>query len=177
MSDITNSRAASRVQDKLNDLFESKLTPGKAYIKFQLASNIAALLSMDRVEESMIVEADQLTALPGMPKSAIGIMSSRDRVFCVFDLSQLLALPSSLINPRQYSIVVLQTTNEPPINVGFAVNQLQGIVRFLDEDIKSSLDGVPDSFVDCVSGTIQQEFTSTIPILKLDSILASLNQS
>lgn len=174
---MLNESAASRVQANLKELFSSNLAPGNAYVKFQLADDLTALLSMDQVQESLIVAAEQITTLPSMPKSALGIMSSRDRVFCVFDLSQLLNLASSLVNPRQYQIIVLQTTTEPAINVGLAVNQLQGIVRFLDQDIVSaSLDTGFSSLVDCVSGTVQQG-ASIISILSFDSILATIDKS
>ena len=173
MSDITNSRAASRVQDKLNDLFESKLTPGKAYIKFQLASNITALLSMDRVEESMIVEADKLTALPGMPKSAIGIMSSRDRVFCVFDMAQLLGLPSNLNNVGQYQIILFQA-GLAATSVGFAVGQLQGIQRLSVDNIELPRQDIAAKFNACVSGVIRGD--RAIPILELSHILKTLTK-
>lgn len=173
---MSNQSAASRVTASLQELFKSKLDPGNSYIKFELTSNITALLSMEQVQESIIVAAEEITTLPWMPKSAIGMMNSRDRVFCIFDLSQLLAMPSTLTNSRQYQIIVLRTTSEPQINVGFAVNQLQGIVRFLDEDIQLSVEGVPDNFVDCVSGAVQQE-SRTIPILKLNAIIAALNRS
>ncbi len=171
---MQNQSVAAKVQANLQELFKSNLDPGDAYIKFQVASGVNALLSMDRVEESSIVRAEKITTLPGMSESVMGMMSSRDRVFCVFDLAQLLNLPSELINNRQYQIIVLQTNTESPICVGLAVAQLQGIVRLSTEQIGSSLNGVSDRFVDYVSGTVQQD-EKVIPILEFNRILQSLN--
>ena len=78
---MSTSSPASRIQAKLQELFEGKITSGDAYIKFKLTSEITALLSMNQVQESLIVEAAKITPLPSMPKYTIGMINSRDRVF------------------------------------------------------------------------------------------------
>ncbi|NJL53461.1 MAG: chemotaxis protein CheW, partial [Hydrococcus sp. SU_1_0] len=146
---------------------------GDAYIKFQLTPEISALLSMAQVQESLIVEAEQITSLPNMPNSFVGMMNSRDRVFCVFDLAQLLALPSELINSRQYQVIVLQIQtkpSEPLILIGLAVSQLQGIVRLPIEQIQSSLDDAPANLAAFMAG-MALEKGNQIPILELKSPL------
>lgn len=170
---MSKQSAASRVQENLQELFKSNLAPGNAYIKFQLTSDIAALLSMKLVQESLIVEAEQITALPNMPESNIGMMNSRDRVFCIFDLAQLLSLPTKLIAPRQYQIIILQTQTEPQIHVGLAVAQLQGIMRLTTEQIQFSTDAVNSNITPYISGVYQQQETK-IPILQFKLILKAL---
>lgn len=143
------SSSASRIQANLQELFQAKLAPGDAYIRFQLTSDITALLSMEQVQESLVVEAEKITPLPSMPESVMGIMSSRDRVFCVFDLGQLLGLPSSLIAPQQYQIIVLEVSeilsSEQSLHLGLAVERLQNITRItsdkfqLPQDLPASL--------------------------------------
>ena len=170
---MKKSSAASRIQANLQELFKANLTPGDAYIRFQLTSDMTALLSMEQVQESLVVEAEKITLLPNMPESVIGIMSSRDRVFCVFDLAQLLTLPSPFIAPRQYQIIVLQTTSEQPIYVGLTVTRLQGIVRLPTEQIKSSLDAVPSNIAPYICGAVKEEETM-IPVLEFNSISEAL---
>jgi positive phototaxis protein PixI len=170
---MSTSSPASRIQANLQELFKGNVASGDAYIKFQLTPEINALLSMAWVQESLIVEAEQITSLPNMPNSFVGMMNSRDRVFCVFDLAQLLALPSELINSRQYQVIVLQTTSEPSILIGFAVPQLQGIVRLSVDKIQSSLDDAPANLVPFMAGVVEEEKTR-IPILELNRLLASL---
>lgn len=171
---MTTSSPVSRIQDSLQELFKANLAPGDAYIRFQLTSDMTALLSMKQVQESLIVEAEKITTLPSMPESVIGIMSSRDRVFCVFDLAQLLELPSQLIAPRQYQIIVLQTTSEPAIHIGLAVNCLQGIVRLPTEKIQSSLDAFPYNIASYLCGAVKEEETM-IPILEFNRISTALS--
>jgi positive phototaxis protein PixI len=170
MSTPSTSSAASRIQANLQELFEANVTSGDAYIKFQLTPKVVALLSMNQVHESLIVEAAKITPLPSMPKSTLGMMNSRDRVFCIFDLAQLLTLSSELISSRQYQIIVLKTMNEPSIFIGFAVSQLQGIVRLSAEKINSTADDTPTNLVPFLSGVVEQE-GSMLPILELNSVL------
>ena len=165
--------AASRIQGNLQDLFKTKLTPGDAYIRFQLTTEMTAFLSMEQVQESLVVDTEKITPLPSMPESVVGMMSSRNRVFCVFDLARVLALPSTLISPRQYQIIVLQTTNEQALYVGLAVTRLQGMVRLPAAKIQSSLDTFSSSLAFYLSGAVL-EAEITIPVLEFNSILQSL---
>lgn len=172
---MTTSSPAARVQASLQDLFKANLAPGDAYIRFQLTSDMAALLSTQQVQESLLVEAEKITPLPSMREFVIGIMNSRERVFCVFDLAQLLTLPSRLIAPRQYQIIVLQTTSEPAIYIGLAVTRLQGIIRLPTQKIQSSLDAFPSNIAPYLCGAVQQE-KAMIPVLDFNGISEALTK-
>ena len=171
---MSQSSPAARIQANLQELFQGKSASGDPYIKFQLTSEITALLSMKQVQATSIVEAALMTPLPNMPPAVVGIINSGDLVFCVFDLAQLLSLPSSLVNPRQYQIIVLQTTDQNPIQLALAVRGLQGIMRLTTEQIQSSQDGVSDKIAAYVSGVVTAENTAT-PVLEFDRILKTIN--
>ena len=168
---MSASTPAARIQANLQELFQGNTAAGNPYIKFQLASN-TVLLSMERVEETLIVDAGQITLLPSMPPSVIGIMNSRDRVFCVFDLAQMLTLPTKLIASRQYQIIVLQTTDPTPIQVGFAIDSFQGIMRLTAEQIQPSLNSSLDRLAPYISGAVTVD--TTLPVLEFDRILEAL---
>lgn len=170
---MTTSSAASRVQASVQDLFKAKLTPGNTYIRFQLTSDFTVLLPMEWVQYSLIVEAEQITPLPMMPDPVIGIMGHRDRVFCVFDLAKLLSLDSELIAPRKYQIIVLQIITEKPIYIGFAITQLQGIMRLTYGQIQSPLNTFPDQIVPFLCGGMKEN-EKIIPVLELNWILETL---
>ena len=171
---MSASSPASRIQANLQELFQGNSISGNPHIKFQLTPEVTALLSMERVQETLIIEAGQITPLPSMPQSVIGIMNSRDRVFCVFDLARLLTLPSSSFTPRQYQIIVLQTPTETPIYFGLAVDSIQGIMRLTSEQIGSSTDGVSAELIDYISGAVTSD---TIPVLEFDRIFDSITAS
>ena len=172
---MSDQSAVSKVQANLDELFKGSLASGDAYIKFQLGTETTALLSMKQVQKSLIVEAEKITTLPSMPESTIGIISSRDRVFCIFDLAQILKLSSWSISPRQYQVIVLQTKDELPIYVGLAVAQLQGIIRLSEGEIQDNSAGVSSTFTDYISGVVEQE-SNALPILDFNLILQALTQ-
>ena len=170
---MQNKSATSRVQANLKELFKGKLAPGDAYVKFQIASTVTALLSMKQVQESLIVETEQITPLPNMPEFTIGMINSRDRVFCLFDLALLFGLSSELANYRQYPIIVFQTIGDPSIYVGLAVSQLQGIVRISNEQIQLADSSIDEKLMPYMMGMLKQEKTA-IPILEFEDILRTL---
>lgn len=186
-------RPAATIQKNLEELFEGSLAPGEAYIRFQIAtevqlspknnvrqkkkgiSDISFLLSMEQVQESLLVEAERITPLPNMPESVIGMMNSNNHVFCVFDLAKLLKLHSQSIFYRRYQIIVLQTTSEKPICIGLSITHLQGIVRLTPEEIEFSLDSLPPSLIPYICGVAQLEERKT-PILDFNSISETLTK-
>lgn len=170
---MSASSPAARIQTNLQELFQGKSASGTPHIKLQLTSQVVALLSMERVQETLIVGAGQVTLLPSMPPSVIGIMNSRDRVFCVFDLAQLLGLPVRLATPRQYQVIVLQTTGSTPMQIGLTVNNLQGIVRLTAEQIQAASDAVPANIKPYTFGEISTE-QGTIPILAFERIIDAI---
>ena len=170
---MSNQSAISKVQANLDELFKGNLTPGNAYIKFQLASDVTALLSMEQLQESLLINAEKVTPLPSMPSSVLGIMNSRDRVFCVFDMAQLLGLPSNLNNVRQYQIILFQAGLAATL-VGFAVGQLQGIQRLSVDNIELPRQDIAAKFNACVSGVTKGD--QAIPILELSHILKTLTK-
>ena len=190
---MTPSSPAAIIQKNLLELFQGNLAPGDAYIRFQLTtavnssqrdylqqgkktiSDMTFLLSMEQVQESLLVEADRITPLPNMPESVIGIMNSKNHVFCVFDLAELLGLYSQSIFYRQYQIIVLQTRWEKPIYIGLAVTNLQGIVRLTPEEIDSSLEGLPSHLIPYLYGAVQLEKTTT-PILDFNCLSETLTK-
>lgn len=170
---MPQSTPAFRIQENLAELFQGKKASGDAYIKFQLTPEIQALLPMQQVQQSSIIKAGQITPLAGMPESSIGMINSRDRVFCVFDLAQLLTLPMQLVIPRQYQIIVVQTTIEPQIQIGLAVKNLQGIIRVTSEQIKPFNDEIEPRLIPFISGVVIQQKT-VLTILNLQRILEAL---
>lgn len=145
--------AASRIQANIQELFKGKLAPGEPHIKFQLTPEITALLSMEQVQASLIVPAEKITALPGMPESIIGIMNSRDRVLCVYDLAHLLNLPTTLTASQQYQIVILEisqlSSSEQKLPVGLAVEQIGGITRLARENFQQ-----PSNVPECLTSHV-----------------------
>ena len=160
---MSTSTPASKVQQILPQLFEASLTPGKPYIQFQLTEQIKAFIPLEQVHESIIVEATEISLLPSMHESVMGIMNSRNHVFCVIDLAQLLMMDSPLISSRQYQIIVIRVSSNktsPESSVkgdsllGIAVSDLQGIIRLTAEKLQSPTVDFPSSLTPYICGAV-----------------------
>ncbi|MGK7893288.1 MAG: chemotaxis protein CheW [Xenococcus sp. (in: cyanobacteria)] len=180
---MSTSTPASKVQEILPQLFKASLTPGKPYIQFQLTEQITALIPLEQVHESIIVEASEISLLPSMHESVMGIMSSRNHVFCVIDLAQLLLLESALISSRQYQIIVVKVSPNnrlPDTSVkggsllGIAVNNLQGITRLTEEEFCSPQGDFPPSLNPYLRGAVVAEEKQML-VLDPQSIALSLS--
>ncbi len=133
-----------RLQELLPQMFQATELPGQPYLRFQLGAESKALLSMEHVRESLLVPAGKITPLPNMPEAVMGLMSSRERVFCALDLDMLLGLRSSPVYSRQYQIVVLrvpqsglqQFSSEQDLLLGMAVSSILGITRLISENLQ-----------------------------------------
>lgn len=157
---------AAKVQEILPQLFKASLTPGEPYIQFQLTEEITALFPLERVHESIIVEATEISLMPSMHESVMGIMNSRNHVFYIVNLSQLLMLNTTTISSRQYQIIVVRvspnkTSSESSVKgdsfLGFAVNQLQGIFRLTQEDLQPPSGDFPSSLNPYLRGAVMVE--------------------
>jgi positive phototaxis protein PixI len=142
---MAESASLARLKELLPQLFQPIQISGESYLRFQLTPELPALLPMEQVQEAMLVSADSVTPLPNMPAFVLGVMSSRERVFCVVDLGQLLGLPPMLTNPREYQVVVmplLSASSEK--RIGLAVHQVRGVARFNPEQLRSQVGDVPE---------------------------------
>jgi positive phototaxis protein PixI len=164
---MTANTTLARLQQLLPQLFEPLEVTGEPYLRFQLTPEIPALLSMERVQEALLVPATAISPLPNLPTFTIGMMNSRDRVFCVVDLGQVLGLPPMSINPREYQIIVIHLgeTGDRPIDpgslatvkcMGLAVRQIRGVVRLEREQLQSIGQDVPECLKPYAVGSFEE---------------------
>ena len=168
----------SRLQELLPELFQAGKVTGTSYLRTQLTPQLTVLLSMDLVQESLLVTSEQITAIPSMPDYFVGLMSSRDRVFCLIDLPQFLGLPSNIRNARQtYHTVIVRVTDsriaEKEFLVGLIFEQVQGVTRVKTEKNNNSLDHLPQSLIPYVEGCLIDK-NQSLPILGIANIIQKI---
>jgi positive phototaxis protein PixI len=146
----------ARLQQLLPQLFQPVDVSGALYLRFQLTPEIPVLLSMDRVQEALLVPANAISPLPNVPDFTIGMMNVRDRVLCVADLGQILGLPAMPVNLQSYQVLVINllvkgTETIPerdaqPIEkyLGLAVCRVKGVARFAPETLRPLGTGFPE---------------------------------
>jgi positive phototaxis protein PixI len=176
---MSTPNSLSRLEQLLPQLFEASLPEGDPYLRFQLTADLIVSISMKQVQESLLVEVGNITPLPNMSASVIGMMSSRDRVFCVVDLAQLLLLPSTLASARKYHIIVVKVTDTTLVDdridspqetyLGFAVNYIQGITRITSEKIQPPRDNFPICLTDYICGAVV-ESAQELLVLNIEAI-------
>ncbi len=159
-----SSTSLSRLQELLPRLFQATQLPGQPYLRFLITEGMAALMSMEYVHESLMVPSEQITALPNMARSVLGLMSSRDQIFCLVNLAQLLGYPSTADTQRQYRVIVArvpqskyQVAIEGDALLGLAVPQIQGVARFTDDQLQGPTALCPSNLKPYVIGTWQQD--------------------
>lgn len=154
----------SRLQELLPQLFQATQLPGQPYLRFLLTDGMSALISMEHVQESLIVPAEQITALPNMTRSVLGLMSSREQVFCLVNLPQMLGYPEVAGTQRQSRVIVVrvprseyQAAGEDDALLGLAVPQIQGVTRLNEEQLQADTTFCPANLAPYVTDACQQD--------------------
>ncbi len=98
---------------------------GDAYLKFQLAPRVPAVIAVRSVEEATVLPVSEVTAIPNMPPCMLGLVNRRNRVIWIANLVRLLGMPV-LERPRaQYSMVIVKAGSA----LGLMVDDIEGIVH------------------------------------------------
>ena len=174
----TATTSLSRLQELLPQLFEAPQVQGEPYLRCQLTSPMSGLVSMEFVQESLLVPGEQITFLPNMPSFVMGLMTSRDRVFCVVDLPHLLGLssPCPLLQTYQMIVLRLSPLMSEPVNsdqelfLGLVVPRIQGVIRIISEEMETPQEKLPQSLLPFIQGTLK-EGENPLPILNLAAII------
>jgi positive phototaxis protein PixI len=144
---MAESASLARLKELLPQLFQPVQISGESYLRFQLTPELPALLPMEQVQEAMLVSADSVTPLPNMPAFILGLMSSRERIFCVVALGQLLG-PSTEASGSSWA------SSEK--RIGLAVHRVRGVARFNTEQLRSPISEFPTCLTPYLMGCIEE---------------------
>ncbi len=176
---MTTNTTLARLQQLLPHLFQPVQVSGDPYLRFQLTPETPALISMNWVQEALLVSASSISPLPNMPVFSIGIMNSRDRVFLVVDLGQLLGLAPLLVNPRNYQVITIHLPSVGTENrtssekyLGLAVQQVGGVARFETEPLPIVAEECPVGLTPYLLGSFMEK-NKQILVLNTEAIVAS----
>lgn len=146
-----------KLQQLLPHLFDSQYIQGQgeAYLRFQLTPTILGVLSMEQVQESLVVSSEKITPLPNMPESIIGLTNTHNCVFCVVDLANLLNLPLSELSTQTYHIIVVRLSldNSPrEWLLGLSVHRILGLTRLSSNCFDPPTEKIPKHLIPFLSG-------------------------
>lgn len=114
----------------------------EAYLKFQLAPGIPALLAARAVEEATVLSTTQITPMPNMPACLLGLINRRSRVIWITNLMQLLGLAIPNRPRQQYSTIIVKSetldssASSPNLSLGLVVDQISGIIHLPTEALQ-----------------------------------------
>jgi positive phototaxis protein PixI len=111
---------------------------GDAYLKFELAPGIRAVLSMKQVQEVLSLPMHRLTPMPNLPPALLGLMNRRSRVLWVADLARMLGVGCFDAGVRQCSIMIVRGSGSTgrAMVLGLAVQQVEGTAWLKPDDIQ-----------------------------------------
>lgn len=144
--------------------------PGDAYLKFEIAQGVQAVIPMQQVQEVLVLPTQRLTAMPKMPPSILGLTHHRSRVLWVADLAKLLDVSSLDPSPRQYDLMILRTAST---TIAIAVQRVDGILWITPEAIQPPPSHTAVSLIAYLRGCIFQS-QDFLLVLNAEAILQSV---
>ncbi len=139
------------------------------YVRFQINLHTYAVLSMEYVQEVIIVPVRRITPMPNMPECVMGLLNRRNRVLWVIDLAQLLNLQPVDTNVQQYHMVVIRVG---PVPLALVVQEAKGVTRFMPNCIQSPVELDALNITPYINGYILQE-QETLLVMNAEAIVNS----
>lgn len=126
----------------------------QSYLKLRLSDTAIAVIPTIEAQEVVMVNHQQLTLMPNMPSTVLGLLNHRNRVIWVIDLPQLLGLPMLTLDLRQYAVVIIQVASQL---LGLAIQQIEGLSRLNPSNIQSPVGSVDATLVPFLRGCYLQD--------------------
>lgn len=151
---------------------------GQPFLRFSVAAQHAALMSMRQVQEVLMLPAQRLTAMPNMPGCLLGLMNRGNRIFWLVDLGQLLGVGRLDPTNNQYMVAIIQTEQTL---LGLAVEKVHNMMWLDPDRIQPVPNYLTPHFANYVEGCLLQDRQVTwvldIPSLLQSPVLDSLHQA
>ncbi len=159
---------STKLEQLLPHLFEAQDIPGEPYLRLQVTPEISGIISMEKVQETLVVPSSQITPIPNMKPSFMGLMNANNSVFSVFDLAHSLNLSTFQSSSQFLHIIIVRLSlNNAPIEtlLGFSVQRILGLTRLSQDSLQTPTMGLPPCLTSFVSGCF---FENNQQILSLD---------
>lgn len=143
---------------------------GDIYVRFQVELHTSAILSMEYVQEVIIVPVDRITPIPNMPECITGLLNRRNRVLWVIDLAQLLNLQPVDTNVQQYHIIIIRVGQVP---LALIVQEVKGVTRFVADCIQSPVALDASNITPYINGYILEQ-QETLLVMNAEAIVSPI---
>ncbi len=180
---MASSTTTDRLKELLPELFSEQNIEGDSYLRLQLNSELSALIDLNQVQESLVVNSREITTIPNVPEYVLGLMTSRGEVFLALDLAHMIGLAPEIVNCRQYQVIVIKTSfadeaitsaseqSDNPSFLGLVVNRILGVSRLVYDDFESFNREIPTALIPFVKGSVKQQENQYL-LLDIKSLIA-----
>ncbi len=141
----------------------------KSFLKFQLATNVVAMLPARSVQEAIVLPTRRVMAMPNMPAALLGLLNRRGRVFWVANLVRLLGLPVLDNHSQEFNLIIVQGRSTP---LALQVQAIDGMISFPPEAIHPPPNNVSSIILPYLTGCVTHN-DETIFILDVEALLQS----
>lgn len=139
---------------------------GDIYVRFQIDVHTPAILSMELVQEVLIIPVARITLMPNMPECILGLLNRRNRVLWVIDLAQMLNLQPVDANAQQYHVIIIRVEQ---VSLALIVQEVKGVTRFTPDCIQSTVELDASNITPYINGYILQQ-QETLLVMNAEAI-------
>ena len=126
---------------------------GEMFLKFRLDEQTTAVVPMHQIKEAIVLPVGRVSVIPNLPSPILGLFNRRSSLLWLVDLPEILGLESIDRHRQSYDIILLKVEQTP---LAIAVRQVQGVVRFTQEEIGSPIGSFNPEFTPYLRGWILQ---------------------
>lgn len=129
---------------------------GQRFLRFQLAQEETALLSVEYIKEVLSLTAAKLLPVPHLPASVLGLHNWRGEMLWVVDLNHLLGVSSLWqgVDPQSaFDTIILQVERQV---LGLAVQQVGNIEQHVWQNLQPPTGLFPQAMSSFVEGYISE---------------------
>jgi positive phototaxis protein PixI len=132
---------------KLSAPTQKKL--GTAHLRVRLDAETPVAIAMEAAQAAVTIPTQRITPMPNMPKHVLGLINRRSKVLWVMDLPRMLGLTPLNLRRPELNVVFLEVDQQ---QLAFAVPQIEGVMRFMPEEVISPLGNFSATLVPYLQG-------------------------
>jgi positive phototaxis protein PixI len=138
----------------LLDSGRSTKTTGDPFLRFRLDDQTTAVVPMHQTQEAIVLPVGRVSVIPNLPSSVLGLFNRRSSLLWLVDLPEILGFEPIDRHRHTYDIALIKVGSNP---LAVAVQSIQGVVRFTQEEIKSPIGSFNPALTPYLCGWILQE--------------------
>ncbi len=124
------------------------------FLRFRLDDQTTAVVPMHQTQEAIVLPAGRVSVIPNLPSPIMGLFNRRSSLLWLVDLPEILGLEPIDRHRQSYDIALLKVDQTP---LAVAVQSIQGVIRYAEEDIKSPIGSFNPAFTPYLRGWILLE--------------------